>query len=136
MIVLGVAVIVLVDRAAAQRHVAQQSGIDQFGQGAIDRWAADALLADDFVEVLDQIFGVEMIVTFEDFFDEGPPLLSDALAPTLEILFEPLERRERYLDGTKRKLVGHAKPDAAKQQSIMIIIDSTLLAVPGKPPEN
>ena len=41
MIVLGVAVIVLVDRAAAEDHFPQQAGVDHFGERAIDGRAAD-----------------------------------------------------------------------------------------------
>ena len=63
-IVGGVAVIVLERAAVGQPQLAEQSGLDQQPQGAINRRAADAVPG--VVEVADQLVGVEVLVGIED----------------------------------------------------------------------
>ena len=57
----------------------------------------------------DQILGVEMVVPAEHFFDQHAALLRDPLATALEVFFEPLLGRQRYFDGSERKIVRHAR---------------------------
>ncbi len=61
----------------------------------------------------DQILSVEVIVTLEDFVDDDPPLLRDALAAALQELLEPLLRRQRDFDRSQRKIFGHGQEVAA-----------------------
>ena len=113
MIVLGIAVIMFVDRAAAQIHLAQQSRFHEFRQRTIDGGPAHAsrsVLPGDFG---DQLVGVEMFVPAEDMVHQRLPLLSISLAATLQKLLKSLLGCERRLDSAKGEFVrGHAVGDA------------------------
>jgi len=91
-IVAGVAVVVLVHATAAQRHLPQQARLDQLAQRAVDGGPADLALGDQFPQVVDELFGVEVIVVAEHLFDDHPPLLGDALAAGLQELRKALRR--------------------------------------------
>ena len=62
--VLRIAVIVFVVHARAQLQSAQQAGIDQFAQGAIDRGPANAETG--AFHVVDQLVGIEVMVLAEN----------------------------------------------------------------------
>lgn len=101
MIVLRVAVVVLVYRAAIERHFAQQARFDQFIERAIDSGPTNRT---DFwfaVQAGDQLVGVEVVVPFEDVVHQHAALLRDPFAAALEVLFEPLLWRERDLNFTQ-----------------------------------
>ena len=100
MIVLGVAVVVLVNVAAGENHVAEQPGFDQLAERTVDGRPADVPVAGFAAEVLNQVFGVEMVVALEDFVDDDPPLLRGPLAAALQELVEPLRRRESDANGS------------------------------------
>jgi hypothetical protein len=46
----------------------------------------------------DELVGVEVIVPLEDEVDERAALLRNAFSPALQILLEPLARRESNMD--------------------------------------
>ena len=107
MVVLRVAVVVLVNGPAAERHLPQQARFDQLVQRAIDRGPADFLVLVLAGVRVDEFIGIEMVVTLEDEIDQRPPLLRGPLAAALQILLEPLLRRERDLDFAEGEFVGH-----------------------------
>src|SRR5690349_3010437 len=74
-VVLRIAVVVLVDGPAAERHLAEEPGFDQFVERAVDRGPADFFFVYTAAEAIDQLVGVEMVVTLEDVVDEGATLL-------------------------------------------------------------
>ena len=113
MIVLRVTVIVLVDGPVVEHHLAQQAGIDQLGQGAIDRGAAYALPTHLLAQLLEQLIGVEMLVVAENPFDDDPPLLGDPFATALQEFLEPLERRQADVDGAEGKIMAHERVPSA-----------------------
>lgn len=106
MIVLGVAVIVLVNPASAKVHRPQQTGIHQFLERAVDGRPADAF-ALDLGTAENQFVGIEMIVPLENMIDQLQPLLRDSLAPALQVLDKPLPRRRRDFHRFKGKFASH-----------------------------
>ena len=108
-VVLRVAVVVLVDGPAAERHLPQQAGFDQLVERAVDGRPADLLALVSAGEAVDQLVGVEVVVPLEDEVDQRPPLLRDPLAAALQVLLEPLLRRERDLDFAEGEIVGHGE---------------------------
>ena len=93
-IVLRVAVVVLVDGPAAERHLSQQARFDQLVERAVDGRPTDRAGFRLAGEAGHQLVGVEVVVPLEDMVDQDPPLLRDPLAAALQVLFEPLLRRE------------------------------------------
>jgi len=82
-IVLGVAIVVFVDGSAAEGHAAQQPGIDEFVECAINGRPADLVAFGLLREIDNQLFGIEVIVPLEDMIDQNPPLLGDPLSLAL-----------------------------------------------------
>ena len=106
-IVLRVAVVVFVNAPAAERHLPQQAGFDEFGQRPVDRRPADLLRADEFAQLGQQIVGVEMLVPGKHLLDDDPPLLRDPLPFALQIFFQTLHGRQGDFDGPERIIVTH-----------------------------
>jgi hypothetical protein len=97
-IVLGVAVVVLVNRAAAKRHLAQNASLDELAERAIHSRPAHFAVLAAFGHLGGQLVGVEMLVSLADFFDDQPPLLRDPLAARLQEFLEPRQRCEGDFD--------------------------------------
>lgn len=74
MIVLRVAVIQFVDRTAIELKTLQQSCINEFSQGPVNRGGADVILFPSTGQTVDQLIGVEVIVLLKDRLDQEPPL--------------------------------------------------------------
>jgi hypothetical protein len=94
MIVLGIAVIVLVDRPPVQFEFPQQPRIHELAQRAIDGGPADISRFAFAGQLLHQRVRVEVVVLTEHAFDQHTTLLRVTHAPTLEILLKPLLGRE------------------------------------------
>ena len=62
--VLRIAVVVFVEHARPDFQAAQQTGIDEFVQGAIYRCPADAETG--ALQIVDQLLGIEMMVLAEN----------------------------------------------------------------------
>src|SRR5262245_49232996 len=98
--VLRVAVIVLVALARPQFQLAQQSGIDQFLEGAVDGGAAGLIAA--LLQRVDELIGVEVVVLLEDVVDQIALLFGVALRPGAagqvfaELLFGTLGNAHRW----------------------------------------
>jgi hypothetical protein len=99
MVVLRVAVVVLVDGAAAEGHPAEEACFDQFVERAVDGGPADFVAQFGAGKVGDQFVGVEMVVPFEDMVDQRAPLLGNPLAAALKVLRESLLRGAGDLNG-------------------------------------
>lgn len=110
-VVLGVAVVVFVNCAAAEGHFHQQPCLDEFVQCAIDGRSTDfaARFLHDRIplEILHQLIGVEVLVPREDEVDQSPPLLRGPLPLALQIFLKPLLRRGRDLNFAEGKIAGH-----------------------------
>src|SRR5487761_1070600 len=104
MVVLRIAVIVFIDLPALEVHFAQQAGLDQLAQRAINRGTAHGAAAGDFAQLAQQLVGVEVIVAAKDLFYDGPPLRRPPLPAALHELLEPFQRRESDFDRTKGKI--------------------------------
>lgn len=107
MVVTGIAVFVLVDASPAQGHLADQAGLGQLAEGAVDRRAAHLALGDQLLQMVHQLVGVEVVVMAEDLLDDEAALLSDPLPPRLEKLHEPILGRLGWFDGTERIVARH-----------------------------
>ena len=107
MVVLGIAVVVLIDGPAVEDELAEQARIDEFAERAIDGRPADVPRVPAGRELLHELVGVEMLVPREDVLDQGQPLLRDAHAAALQILDEPVAGRERNGNVAERSLIGH-----------------------------
>jgi hypothetical protein len=103
MIVLGVTVVVFVDFAVVcPGNFADESGIFEFANGAVDGCAADAAtITAGLCESGNDLITVEVFVFGEDFANDGFAFLSEPLAARGEEFAEFLERRDR--DGVRRK---------------------------------
>jgi hypothetical protein len=78
-LVVRVAVVVLVAHARPDLQAAQQPGIDQLRQRAVDRGAAD--LEAGLLHRVDEVIGVEMVVLAEDVADHVALLVRVPLWP-------------------------------------------------------
>ena len=93
MVMLRVAVVVFVDRTPFERKTAQQARLDELIERAIDGGPSDAARMPAMRELFQQRIGVEVIVTFEDVFDQQTLRLRKPLAATLQVFFESLQGR-------------------------------------------
>ena len=82
MIVVGVSVVVLVSSTVGEPQLAQESGLDQEAERAIDRRPADRVSR--VVHVANQLIGVEMLVRIENLPDEYAPGLGQFFSANLE----------------------------------------------------
>lgn len=101
MIVLRVSIIVLVYGPAAKGHFAEQPGLDQFIQSAVNGGPADAVAVVPLGEAVDQLVGIKMIVPLENMIHQGTSLLGNPLPTDLQIFLKPLPRRKRDLNFTQ-----------------------------------
>ncbi len=106
-VVLGIAVVVLIDGPAVEDELAQQARIDEFAERAIDGRPADVPFGPARRELLHELVGVEMLVSRKDVIDQGKPLLGHPHAAALEIFHEPVAGRKRDGDVAQRGLFGH-----------------------------
>lgn len=104
MVVLGIAVVMLIDSPAAEDHFAEQTGIDQLRQGAIDGRPTHTAMFFGVRQVGEQLIGIEVLVALRHLLDDDPSLLSDTLATALQELFETLQRRQGYLNIHQAKI--------------------------------
>jgi len=98
MVVLGIAIVVFVNRPAIQFEFPQQTGIHEFSQGAIDGRTADVSGVSFGGQLRNKLVGIEMLVMAEDKLDQDPPLLGIPHPATLEVLRESLLRGKRDLN--------------------------------------
>ncbi len=97
--VLRITVIVFVNRAGVDLDATEETGVDQFRQGPIDRGPADAKISP--IQVTDQLVDIEMIVLGENKLDEFTlgPSQSLRFRPRRQVLAEFALRRLRDGDG-------------------------------------
>lgn len=117
-IVLGVAVIVFVDRPAAKDHGPQQAGFDHFGQRAVDRGPADFFAARFASQIQQQLVGIEMFVPGGNLLHQSAPLLRNSLAAGLQVFLEPLDRRESNFDSAEGKVLRHGRHEGARDEGL------------------
>ncbi len=91
-VVLGVAIIVLVDRAALELEAFQQSGVDKFTQRPIDRRTADIVLGPFARQAVNQFVGIKMVVMAKDLINQRFPLAGLSKPARLQILLKTLLR--------------------------------------------
>ena len=111
-IVLGVTVVVFVDGAAVERHLAQQTRLDHFGQRAINGGAANffAALCIGLLclgQVVYKLVRVKVLMARGDLLHDDPTLLCDTLAAALQELFKADEGRRSDFDAAESKILGH-----------------------------
>lgn len=94
MVVLRVAIVVFIDRAAVEREAAEQAGVDEFIQRAIDRRPTDVVRVAGWRQLFHQLIGVEMFMPAEDVIDQRQPLLRDAHPFALKKLDKPIAGRK------------------------------------------
>ena len=104
MVVLRVAVIVLVDGAAGEHHLAEQPRLHHLGERPVDRGPAGPGTGRRPPQAGEELLGVEVLVVTGDVIDDRLALPGDPLAAGAQELREPLPRRQRHLDGAERKL--------------------------------
>ncbi len=110
MIVLGIAVIVLINGTAVEDELAQQPRIDELAERAIDGRSADVPLLAAAGKLLHELIGIEMLMPREDLLDQCQPLLRDAHVAALQVFDKPLAGREGDGHATQRILIGHKPP--------------------------
>src|SRR5207249_1518120 len=99
-LVLRVAVVVLVAHPRPDLQAAQEAGVEQLGQGAVDGGPAD--LEAGLLDVVDELVGVEVVVTAEDVADQVALLSGEALRPgpagqvLAELVFGTLRHGDRW----------------------------------------
>jgi len=108
MIVLGIAVVVLVNGPASQRHAAEQSGVHQLGERPIDGGPADAGIVFFGRQLRQQLIGVKMIVAVKDLVHNDPTLARGTLLSALKIFFKALFRRHGHFHVAQGKILFHA----------------------------
>src|SRR5947209_7117373 len=99
MLVLRVAIVVLVVGARAQLELAEQAGVDELRQRAIDRGSADLEVGP--FQLVDELVGVEVAVALENVVDHLALLPGVALRARAarEVLAELVDRTLRYRHG-------------------------------------
>ena len=114
MIVLGVTVVVFVDFAVVcPGNFADQSGIFEFANGAVDGGAADATaVSAGLSKSRNDLITVEVFVFCEDFTNDGFAFLRESLTARGEKFAEFLERRDRDCVGCQSGSGGvcHRRP--------------------------
>ena len=108
-IVTGVAVLMFVDAASPEGHLADQAGFGQFAEGAVDRGPAHLAFGDQLLEMVHQLVGVEVVVMAEDLLDDDPALVGDPFAARLEELHEPIHGGLGRFDRAERVVTRHGK---------------------------
>ncbi len=106
-IMLWIAIVVLIDPSSAEYHPSQQARLNQFVQRPVDRGPTDFSACFLLGQIINQFFGIKMVVPLKDMLDQHLPLLRDPLPFTLQILGKPLLRRAGHLNGRERKITGH-----------------------------
>lgn len=101
MIVLGIAIIVLINGSAIEGHTSQETCIDQFIECAINRGTTDSTRVRLLREVEDELFGVEMIVSLKDVVHKDAALLGDPFAFALQKFRKPLLGGTGDFDGAQ-----------------------------------
>jgi hypothetical protein len=97
-VMLGIAVVVFVDSPSVQFELPQQAGIDELGQGPIDRRTADVSGVSLGGKLRNELVGVEVLVMAENVVDQDPSLFGVPHSAALEVLGKPLLRRQRDLN--------------------------------------
>jgi len=100
MIVLGVAIVMLIDAPTLQAHLAEQAGLGQLIECAIDGCPTNILSIGYSAKFFKKIFGIKMFMMTEDLFDDHASLLGHPFSAALEKLLEPLHRCHRDFDRT------------------------------------
>ncbi len=103
MVVLRITIIVLIDRASLETHLAKQTGLNHFAQRAIDRWPTDFLIP-TLSELFNKIIRFKMLMPTENLLNQKPTLLRDALPATLEKLHKAIARRRRNFYTAKSEI--------------------------------
>ena len=94
-VMLRVAVIVFVNAAPiVVSHFAKQSCFYQFSKRAIDCRPTYAPLAGHVLQLIDEVLGLEMLMSSKHLLDDDSPLRRATHAARLQKLVEPLNRRE------------------------------------------
>ena len=106
-VVLGIAIVVLIDRAAIEYEFSQQACIDELPERAIHRWAADMAGLPARRKLFHELVSVEMLMAGEDMIDESQSLLRHAHAAALQIFDETFAWREGDGDAAKGALFIH-----------------------------
>lgn len=106
-VVPGITVVVFIHAAPPERHRPQHPGLNQFAQRAVDGRPADLACRNERAKVVDQLFGVEVIVMAEHHFHDQPALAGQPLAPALQELYESLGGRKLDIDRSERETVRH-----------------------------
>jgi hypothetical protein len=103
MLVLRVSIIVLKKRACPKVEPPQKTSIHELGQGPIDGGTAD--IEPSGLQVVDQLIGVEMMMTRKNVLDKFALLVGKPLGarPTGQILAELFFGGLRYVYGRKRQ---------------------------------
>lgn len=99
MVVLGVAIVVFVNAATVEFETSQKPCVDEFFERSVDSWAADVVRVPLARQLVDQLVGIEMLVSAKDLFDQKDLLLCLAQSATKQVLFKPLNGRLRDCDG-------------------------------------
>ena len=124
MLVLRVAVVVLVEHARPHLQAAQQAGVHQLGQGAVDRRPADPEAGP--LHVVDELVGVEMVVLAEDVAHHVALLFREALRPRTagqvlpELVFRTLRHFHRW------QLHGQSSSTAQRRREALARVRSEL----------
>jgi hypothetical protein len=100
-VVVGIAVVVLENATAAQRHLLEESCFDELDERAVDGRPTDAALDDQLGQVRHEFVGVEVVVVAENLLDDQPTLVREPLAARLKELAEPFRGRLGYVNVPK-----------------------------------
>jgi hypothetical protein len=129
-IVLGIAVVVFVDRPPVQLKAVEKPCIDELFQGSIDRRLTDVIFLTLAWQIFDQSVGVKMLMSGEDLLHQETPLLGLSKPATLQIFFEALLRRQRNINTCQRSLIGSHRNFHLHLESWWIIPPATLNTIP------
>lgn len=97
MVVLGVAVVVVVDGSPVELEAIEQTGVNALTQGAIHRRRADIVFLTTTWKPIDQFFRIEVVVLAKHLIDQVLSLAGLTQPPRLEVLREAFLRRQGYL---------------------------------------
>ena len=98
-IVLRIPIVVLVDTAAFEFELAQQTGVDKLGKRSINRRAADMAGLTFGRQSIHQLVGIKMFMVAEDQLQQHLTLLRTSHAAALKIIAEPLLGSQRNSNG-------------------------------------
>ena len=97
-VVFGIAVIQFVHASAVEFEAVEESCVNEFLEGSVDRWPRDIVVRATRGELFDQQIGIEMFVSVEDLIEQKLFLRRISKSAALEEFLVALQGGHRNLD--------------------------------------